>query len=427
MSWNVFVIGLDELSERLLPQLRHADEYAFYGLLSLDEVVRANQYPFNRLVQDALRQLERFPGSVDAIVGYWDFPTSLLLPVLRRHLGLPGPSLEAVLKCEHKYWSRLEQLRSVPECVPAFQAVDPFDERAVDSIRIDYPLWIKPVKAHSSHLGFHVADAEQLRDVLSKIRTGIGRFGRPFDEALTYAELPDDVAAVTGYHCIAESIISAGQQCTLEGYVQHGTVHLTGIVDSIRDDRHRSVLMRYEYPSSLPAAVQQRMFDAARRFIEWIGYDNAPFNIEFYHDAEQDHLWLLEINARVSRSHAAIFQLVDGAPHYQVMVDVGLGVTPRMPRGEGPYAVAAKQMLRVFEDGIVRRVPTVEEIRLVEQTFPVPRSGSMSTRGCGYPPCAIRTLSPGSWPSYSWVPAPTTSCWPASRCVATCCHSISSR
>ncbi|MCG6657818.1 D-alanine--D-alanine ligase [Halomonas campisalis] len=370
MSWNVFVIGLDALSQRLLPQLRHADDYAFYGLLSLDEVVRARQYPFNRLVQDALVQLERFPGSVDAIVGYWDFPTSALLPVLRRHLGLPGPSLEAVLKCEHKVWSRLEQLRSVPECIPAFQAVDPFDERAVDSIRIDYPFWIKPVKAHSSHLGFHVADAVQLREVLPQIRAGIGRFGRPFDEVMAQAELPEEVAAVTGHHCIAESIISHGRQCTLEGYVQHGMVHLTGVVDSVRDHRYRSVLMRYEYPSMLPAAVQQRMFDATRRFIEWIGYDDAPFNIEFYHDPEQDRIWLLEINARVSRSHAAIFQLVDGAPHFQVMVDVALGVAPRMPHREGLYAVAAKQMLRVFEDGIVRRVPTVEEVRLVEQTFP---------------------------------------------------------
>ncbi|MDZ7852472.1 MAG: ATP-grasp domain-containing protein [Halomonas sp.] len=370
MSWNVFIIGHDALSEQMLPHLRHVEDYAFHELLSFDEVVHADEYPFARLTATALAQLERFPGSVDAIVGYWDFPTSGLLPVLRRERGLPGPSLEAFLKCEHKYWSRLEQARAVPECVPAFQAIDPFDDQAVDSIEINYPFWIKPIKAHSSHLGFLVESADQLREVLPVIREGIGRFGRPFDEVMALAELPEEVAAVTGHHCIAEEIISAGRQCTLEGYVQNGEVHKVGIIDSLRDDTHSSVLLRYEYPSSLPDEVKEQLVSIARRFLTRIGYDDGPFNIEYFLDEESDRIWLLEINARISRSHAAIFQLVDGAPHMQVMVDTALGIPPRMPHREGDYAIAAKQMLRVFEDGWVRRVPSKEEIRKVEERFP---------------------------------------------------------
>ncbi|MBS9403964.1 ATP-grasp domain-containing protein [Halomonas sp. TRM85114] len=370
MSWNVFVIGLDELARDMLPKLRHAEDYVFYELLSFDEVVHAEEYPFARLTAAALAELERFSGPVDAIVGYWDFPTSGLLPVLHREQGLPGPSLETFLKCEHKYWSRLEQVRAVPECVPAFQALDPFDDRAIEAIETDYPFWIKPIKAHSSHLGFLIENAEQLREVLPVIRKGIGRFGRPFDELIALAELPEEVAAVTGHHCIAEGIISSGRQCTLEGYVQNGEVHVVGIIDSLRDTTHSSVLLRYEYPSSLPDEVQQRILAITRRFLDRIDYDDGPFNIEYYLDEQTDRIWLLEINARISRSHAAIFQLVDGAPHLQVMVDVALGIPPRMPHREGRYPVAAKQMLRVFEDGWVRRVPSEEEIRRVEQTFP---------------------------------------------------------
>lgn len=370
MSWNVFIIGHDALSKRMLPNLRHVEDYAFHELLSLDEVVHADEYPFTALVNDAIAELDRFPGAVDAIVGYWDFPTSGLLPVLRRARGLPGPSLAAFLKCEHKYWSRLEQARAVPECVPAFQALDPFDERAVEAVTIDYPFWIKPVKAHSSQLGFRIEDAGQLHDVLPMIRRGIGRFGRPFDEITALTELPAEVAAVTGHHCIVEAIISSGRQCTLEGYVQKGEIHFVGIVDSLRDATHPSVLLRYEYPSSLPDAVQEKMLETTRRFLSQIGYDDAPFNIEYYVDEQTDRMWLLEINARISRSHAALFLLADGAPHLQVMVDVALGIAPRMPHREGRYPVAGKQMLRVFEDGWVRRVPSDEEIRRVEQTFP---------------------------------------------------------
>ena len=370
MSWNVFIIGHDELSKQMLPHLRHVEDYAFHELLSFEEVVHADEYPFERLTATALAQLERFPDTVDAIVGYWDFPTSGLLPVLRREMDLPGPSLEAFLKCEHKYWSRLEQALAVSECVPAFQALDPFDDHAVEAVEIDYPFWIKPVKAHSSHLGFRIDNAEQLSEVLPVIREGIGRFGRPFDEVMALAELPAEVAAVTGHHCIAEAIISAGRQCTLEGYVQDGEVHPVGFVDSLRDETHSSVLLRYEYPSSLPDEVQARMLAITRRFLARIGYDDGPFNIEYYLDEQTDRIWLLEVNARISRSHAAIFHLVDGAPHMQVMVDVALGIPPRMPHREGRYPVAAKQMLRVFEDGWVRRVPSDEEIREVEKRFP---------------------------------------------------------
>lgn len=370
MAWNVFVIGYDELGKYLMPQLNQAQDYTFNELLALDEVVFAAEYRFERLVADAMVELNDFDGSVDAVVGYWDFPTSALIPVLRQRFGLRGPSLEAVLKCEHKYWSRLEQSRYVPECVPDFQSVDPCDEQVVDKIRIDYPFWIKPVKAHSSHLGFLVEDADQLQRVLPTIRKGIGRFGKPLAEVAAYIDMPDEVAAVTGHHCIAESIISAGRQCTLEGYVQRGDVHLTGMVDSVGDEKHRSVLMRYEYPSSLPDEVQQRMLDYSRRFMAGIGYDDAPFNIEFYYDETSDCIWLLEVNSRLSRSHAAIFQLVDGAPHFQVMVDVALGITPRMTHREGRYAVAAKHMLRAFEDGLVTRIPSAEEIRRVEEAFP---------------------------------------------------------
>lgn len=372
MSWNVFIVGYDELGRHLLPQLNQAQDYVFHGLLSMQEVVHADEYPFERLISDALNELEEFSGEVDAIVGYWDFPTSTLVPALRRRLGLTGPSLEAVLSCEHKYWSRVEQRRVMPECVPPFQAIDPFDDGAPDKLEIDFPFWIKPIKAHSSHLGFLIESTEQLREVLPRIRRGIGRFGKPFDEVCAYADLPGEAASVTGHHCIAESIISAGQQCTLEGYVQDGEVRLTGsgLIDSVRDEEHRSVLLRYEYPSRLPESVQRRMFDHARNFMQHIGFDNGPFNIEFYYEQESDRIWVLEVNPRLSRSHSAIYGLVDGVPHFQVMVDTALGIEPRMPRRQGRYPVAAKQMLRVFEDGRVRRVPTRDEIACVEHTFP---------------------------------------------------------
>ena len=64
------------------------------------------------------------------MITHWDFPVSTMLPVINREMGLRYVPLVSMLKCEHKYWSRVEQKRVVPELVPAFEAVDPFDDDA---------------------------------------------------------------------------------------------------------------------------------------------------------------------------------------------------------------------------------------------------------------------------------------------------------
>lgn len=370
MVWNVFVLGMDELGERLFPKIRHLNDYQFHPLLPLEEAVHSQSYDFDQLLANATADLEAFDGSIDAIVSYWDFPTSVLAPILRRRFGLTGPSVESVLKCEHKYWSRLEQRAVVPDCVPDFQAIDPFSESPLSERQLPYPFWLKPIKAHSSQLGFKVGNDDDFLTALSLIQQGIGRFTHPFEQALAHAEVPETIVASSPLSCLAEEIISAGRQCTMEGYVRNGQMHLTGMVDTHRDEEYPSVLCRYVYPSSLPRSVQDRIFEATRRVMTHIGFDNAPFNIEYFYDALNDAIWLLEINTRLSRSHGAIFHLVDGAPHFQVMIDLALGIEPRMPHREGRYPVAAKHMIRVFHDGIVTRIPDNDTIHDLEQAYP---------------------------------------------------------
>lgn len=78
----------------------------------------------------------------------------------------PEPANLFVLGCEHKYWSRLQQRQVAPEYVPMFEAVDPFNDAAMDAIGVDTPFWIKPVKSFSSHLGFRVGNFREARQML---------------------------------------------------------------------------------------------------------------------------------------------------------------------------------------------------------------------------------------------------------------------
>jgi biotin carboxylase len=202
------------------------------------------------------------------------------------------------------------------------------------------------------------------------IRENIGLIGAPFDAFLAMVERPDEIAGIGGYHCIAEEIISAGHQYTLEGYVHRGEVVVYGVVDSIRSGKHRSCFARYEYPSRLPGRVRERMIEATTRFLTRIGYDDAPFNAEFYWHPQTDSIRALEVNTRISKSHCPLFLMVDGATHQKVAVEVALGRRPDFPHREGRHRVAAKFMLRVFEDGIVERVPDPADIDRLRQRFP---------------------------------------------------------
>jgi biotin carboxylase len=367
---NIFVVGLDAFNLAQLQALRHAGAYRFHSLIGYEEIKGGACFPVREFLSGAKHTLGKFQDRIDAIVGYWDFPVSTLLPVLRREQGLPGPTLEAALKCEHKFWSRQLQKEVVPALVPPFEELDPFRADAIERCSLHYPFWLKPVKAASSHLGFLIHNETGFRHSLSIIRERIARYAEPFNHIMAMADLPEEIAAIDGNHCIAEGIISAGRQCTLEGYVHAGKVHVYGIVDSIREGKHRSCFARYQYPSSLPRRVQSRMIAATETVLTHMGYDDSPFNAEFYWHAGSDAIRLLEINTRISKSHCPLFKLVDGEYHHAVMIEVALGQQPDFPFREGRFRTAAKFMLRCYCDGTIHAVPDTEDIERVKQRFP---------------------------------------------------------
>jgi biotin carboxylase len=321
------------------------------------------------LVHLAEKRMDEY-GPADAVLNYWDFPGSCLAPLLCHRNGLPGPKLEAVAALEHKYWARVALDRVAPEASTQFCAVDPFAERPRDEIEIDYPFWVKPFVSHSSYLGFKVENEEQLKEAMGIIREGIGLFGDPFNEFLEHVDLPPEIAGIGGNHCIAEQSIAADAQVTLEGYVFSGEVVVYGAVDSVREGGVGSSFSRYQYPSRMPREVLEKMEDVTRKLLTEVGYDNAPFNVEFFYDEETGRISLLEVNTRISKSHAPLFQDVDGASHQKIALDLALGHRPHFPHGEGRWPSAAKFMLRLFQDGQVKRMPSSTEIHHMQARYP---------------------------------------------------------
>lgn len=370
---NVFVIGLDDFNREKLRSIREPDCYVFHGVLDPPEVLETYDFPIADMLDRAAKQIRGWQdesgGSVDAIAGYMDFPVSTMLPLLCEQFEVRSPTLESTLKCEHKYWSRLVQREVVPDHIPRFQAFDPFQEDAFAAIDIDLPFWVKPIKSSGSMLGFRIGSREEFDRAVAQIREEIHVISEPFNFVLDQASLPREVRDVEGHFCLAESIIG-GRQCTLEGYSFEGTVRPFGIVDSIRY-QNGSSFFRYEYPSTLPDVVREELVEITRRVIPHIGLDNSAFNIEFFWDRQRNHVWLLEINTRVSQSHSDLFEKVDGQTNQQVTVQVACGEEPDFVHRQGMYSCAAKFFWRTFDgDAEVTRVPTAEEVAAVADRFP---------------------------------------------------------
>ena len=370
MTRNIFVAGMDDFHLAQLHELKKSDRYRFHSLISYEKIKCGKTFPVQEFIRQAQALLQGFTGSVDAIVGFWDFPVSTLLPHIRNLAGIEGPSLSAVLKCEHKYWSRLLQAEIVSELIPRFCKVNPFNRFAVKECCLSYPFWLKPVKSVLSHLGYLVRSDAEFERCLEIIRQKIHRYAEPFNFILDLTDIPKKIRLVDGYHCIAEEIISQGRQCTLEGYVLDGSCHVYGAIDSVREGDLNSSFSRYQYPSTLPESVQQRMIKATSKVMTHVGYDNSPFNIEFYWNEEQDTIHLLEINTRISKSHCPLFKMVDGEYHHDIMIDVALGYEPDFPRRKGAFATAAKFMVREFANGTVYSIPPPQAIEEVCRLFP---------------------------------------------------------
>jgi hypothetical protein len=206
---------------------------------------------------------------------------------------------------------------------------------------------------------------------MHQCRQLIHTYGEPFNQFLAHLDEDAGQPEADGNFAVIEELISTAQQFTLECYMKDGEATAYGVIDSMRTGPADSSMSAYIYPGGVPDHV----VDAARRIVQDVlremKYDDAPFNVEFFWDPETDDLNLLEINTRLSRSHSPMFHMVDGASHHDQIIQLALGQTPEPPARAGRVPMAAKFMVRSFEeDGIVKRVPSEEEIRSLQKLLP---------------------------------------------------------
>jgi hypothetical protein len=303
-------------------------------------------------------------GRVDAVASSSDYPGATLAAAIATRLGLPGARPERVIAASHKYSSRLAQARAAPETVPRFALLNPHEPGAPPPL--PFPFFLKPVKGAFSVLARRIGDEKALHAFLAL--PAVEEFTRDYMAIFNRLVAAFTDLEVNGSWFIAEELLH-GALVTVEGFVCDGEVELLGIVDSALDPATHS-FVRFDYPSALPAAVQARMADVARRVVQALGLERSLFNIEMMWDAARERLSVVEVNPRICGQFADLYQKVDGTNGYEVLLELALGGRPRLRRGAGAHAAAASFPLRVFRPCRVRAAPGAEQLAVARAVFP---------------------------------------------------------
>jgi hypothetical protein len=295
-----------------------------------------------------------------------DYPGSLLSNIAARQLGLPGTPPDVALLCQHKFLSRQKQQECIPEAVPSFWLVP----RRTRDVRTrsrtwKFPFFVKPVKSGFQMFADAVENYRELTVLRRRARRHLSDFTKPFNAMFRlYGGAGPNASAL-----LAEELLS-GQPFTVEGFVYDGRTTILGVVDAYYYRGTRSY-QRFQYPSSLSVAVQQRAADLIARLMTHLQYRHGLFNVDCLYNRRTDRIYLLEVNPRMAAQIADLFEKVDGTNSYSVLLSLACGRRPKVTVREGCYRVAASFVLRRFGD---RRVVAINEPEAVLAKFPDARA-----------------------------------------------------
>jgi hypothetical protein len=241
------------------------------------------------------------------------------------------------------------------------------DTRVRDAdMPVPFPCFVKPVKAAYSVLARRVDSVDELNRHLTFRRWErhiIRRLVRPFGDLLR--EWPE--FEVPAEAMLAEGLLD-GIQVNVDGWFERGTPNLFGVVDSVMHPG-TTAFLRFEYPSRLPDDVQARLAQVAIDAMRAVGFDHGAFNVELFWRPSDGSIRVIEINPRFAAQFGDLYEKVDGANPYEVVVGLATGQAPAWRRRAGRYGAAASFVFREF-DGAVKIAPERAGIEWLKSKHP---------------------------------------------------------
>ncbi len=357
-------------------QSRFRFYYEGFDLFSFPGNARLLNFDARRFVN---RMARKYRGRIDGVISKYEHFGTLIAAALAQRLGLPGADPAMIVAAQHKYYARCLQQKIVPEATPRFEAL-PYAGGIANPPQIGFPCFVKPVKATYSVLARCVENFEQLRVLMNFSpleRLILRKLVQPFEDLMrVYTPFTIGAQAI-----IAEEILE-GVQVNIDGYVHNGRVNVLGVVDEVMYPGTQA-FMRFEYPSRLAPAVQQRMIALTEKLLRGMDYSHGFFNVELMYNATSGALHIVEINPRMASQITNLYRRVDGCDPYGMLLDLAVGMEPNAVRGAGEFQAAASFVFRRFDGRGPERAPSEEQIAAIHRRYPDARLMLYLKRGAG--------------------------------------------
>jgi hypothetical protein len=350
--------------QRLEASGRYRFHHEGFDLFSFPSNARLMTFDILRFVE---RMAKKYGGRIDGVVSHDEQFGALAAALIAERLGLPGPGSRAILTAQHKLACRQLQEQVVPEACPRYTSF-PYTLAPDDPIDLPFPFFVKPIKAAFSVLARKVRNRDELTRHLRFRpweRHIIKRLIRPFNDVAMRAG---------GFDCDSSGFIAEeamqGEQLNLDGYVFGGEVRILGVIDEVMYPG-TSAFLRFQYPSRLPPALQEKARETATRLIRALNFRDGFFNIELFVDPATGKIGIIEVNPRLASQLGDLYERVDGVNPFAMACELALGRDPRhLPCAHTPWGAAASFVYRKFDGSSLEQAPPAATVAALQAAFP---------------------------------------------------------
>ena len=297
---KVLVVLPSSQCQQILENYSEAGRYEFHWLTDPHSPTqnRTND-PTNFTTFDPIAYIDKAvkyvkENKIDAIFYIQDFP-GLLAAIICEVTGLPGPSVESMFLCIHKYYSRMTEPSKL-----WFEAIElENSESKLQDLSIKYPCFVKPPCMYNTMGTYEVRNETEMKEALASCHNALPAWNavwRPlFEKYIDTKKYPlalKDVALV-------EELVQDGTEHTVEGWVDDkSNYHIWLTSDQGFFMKPRKTLEGCYIPSQARKSIVKKMEAVALRVAENHGLRHTFFNIEMWCRNGGREITVTEINNR---------------------------------------------------------------------------------------------------------------------------------
>lgn len=359
---NILIITSDYL---IKPIKRYLKDYPQYTLFfdTRDAILKEGTH---RFIERKIKEINSGKKTINGIIVTGD-DNALLAAIIAKNTGLTFPSIKSVFETINKYLSRLIQKKCVPENIPPFFLSSEISEKNIENIT--FPLVVRPVRGSLSRYTHFVNTFEQLKSVVKNKDKHLTKINQLYNDILLWSQFNCPLNN-THNDLLCEAKVK-GTQITLDGLIFNGQFYFFGITRGSLLSGTNSFI-QWDYPYKFSQALEKKIIKVTKQYVSAVGLDNTVFNIEFLVDENENQIWLIELNPRISSQFIPLVEAVTGHNmlHIACQIACGHNPFPQLMEKKTNFSIASSCVLRLRKNMRVIRIPTEKEIEKIESEFP---------------------------------------------------------